>query len=68
MVKFQIRLDENAFRFLRMLAELEYRDPRYQAALLIRESLERRGLLAQAIPTPILPDDHNKVFDHDSTN
>jgi hypothetical protein len=27
------------------LANKEYRDPRYQAALIIREDLERRGLL-----------------------
>ena len=46
MIRFQIRLDENLFQILRGLAESEYRDPRYQAALLIRESLQRRGLLA----------------------
>ena len=34
---------------LRSLAEQEYRDPRMQAALLLHEALERRGLLqAQA--------------------
>ena len=45
MIRFQIRLDETSFQILRGLAEREYRDPRYQAALLIRESLELRGLL-----------------------
>ncbi len=31
---------------LRELAETEFRDPRQQAALIIRQELERRGLLA----------------------
>jgi hypothetical protein len=45
-IRFQIRLDETSFQILHELAEREYRDLRYQAALLIRESLQRRGLLA----------------------
>ena len=31
---------------LRLLAEQEFRDPRAQAALIIRQELERRGLLS----------------------
>jgi hypothetical protein len=47
-IRFQIRLDEISFRALQDLATEEYRDLRYQAALLIRESLEHRGLLSTA--------------------
>ena len=36
---------------LRTLAEREFRDPRAQAALIIREALEKRGLLP-AEPAP----------------
>jgi hypothetical protein len=36
---------------LLILANKEYRDPRYQAALIIREDLARRGLLPQEQPT-----------------
>ena len=36
---------------LRVLAEREFRDPRAQAALLLREALEKRGLLP-ADPQP----------------
>ncbi len=39
---------------LRILAAREYRDYRAQAALIIRQELERRGLLAQLEP-PALP-------------
>ena len=31
---------------LRVLSETEFREPRQQAALIIRQELERRGLLA----------------------
>ena len=45
MVKFQVSLDSPSFRALRTLAEQEYRNPRAQAALIIRQELQRRGLL-----------------------
>jgi hypothetical protein len=44
-IKFQVSLDFLSFRALRTLAEREYRDPRAQAALIIRQELQRRGLL-----------------------
>jgi hypothetical protein len=50
MIKFQIGLDTTSFKALRALAEHEYRDPRAQAALIIRQELERRGLLAAQPP------------------
>ena len=34
------------------LAAKELRDPRYQATLIIRDELTRRGLLPQEQPTP----------------
>ena len=40
---------------LRTLAEWEFREPRAQAALIIREELQRRGLL-KATPAPAPPD------------
>ena len=40
---------------LRALAEKELRDTRAQAALIIREELQRRGLL-EAAPVPIPPE------------
>jgi hypothetical protein len=46
MVKFQVSLDTSSFKALRSLAADEYRDPRAQAALIIRAELQRRGLLA----------------------
>lgn len=46
MVRFQIKLDEASFNALRNLAEQEYRALRFQAALLIKESLVQRGLLS----------------------
>lgn len=45
MVKFQIKLNESDFRLLRNLADQEYRDPKQQAGILIREALEKRGLI-----------------------
>ena len=41
----RIALNDTEFRVLSRLAQLEYRDTRQEAAILIRESLERRGLL-----------------------
>ena len=40
-----ITLEENEKKALYKLAELEYRDIHDQAALIIRQELERRGLL-----------------------
>jgi hypothetical protein len=47
LVKFQIWLDGAAFRALKKLAAYEYRELRYEAALLIRESLRNRNLLSE---------------------
>lgn len=49
---FTIQKDEKDA--LRTLAAREYRDYRAQAALIIRQELERRGLLPQIEP-PALP-------------
>jgi hypothetical protein len=43
MVKIQIRLTDFDFNNLRILAAQEYRDPRQQAGILIKEALENRG-------------------------
>lgn len=44
------------------IAEHEYRDPRAQATLLLREALERRGLLRPTDPAaPDLPADGDEV-------
>lgn len=59
MVRFQIRLDEKSFQILRGLAEQEYRDPRFQAALLIKESLEHRGLLSNLEVKSVQGVDHD---------
>jgi hypothetical protein len=45
MIRFQIALREPDFKALQRLSETEYRDHRQQAGLLIREALERRGLI-----------------------
>jgi hypothetical protein len=45
MNRIAILLDEQTAAGLATLAKQEYRDPRSQAALIIREELERRGLL-----------------------
>jgi hypothetical protein len=55
MVKFQVSLDQESFKALRSLAENEYRDPRAQAALIIRQELERRGLLESQEGEPAQP-------------
>lgn len=54
MAKIAIFLKEPDFDALRTLAESEYRDPRAQAALIIREELTRRGLLTQQ-DAPVIP-------------
>jgi hypothetical protein len=45
MIRLQIRINESDFKILLGLAAAEYREPRGQAAILIRESLEHRGLI-----------------------
>ena len=45
MVKFQIRLSIPTFKALQDLASLEFRDPRAQAALIIKLELIKLGLL-----------------------
>jgi len=46
MGRLTIPLDDNEKNALFVLAKREYRDPRSQAALLIREALQNLGLLA----------------------
>lgn len=68
MVKIQIRLTELDFRMLRVLSDKEYRDPRQQAGILIREALEKRGLLAAPatpIPTGKQPDPIGQEINHE---
>ncbi len=49
MSRVMIPLEDDEREALLNLAQCEKRDPRQQAALLVRESLERRGLLASHI-------------------
>jgi hypothetical protein len=49
MNKLFVKLDEKTTRALLKLSHDEYRDPRAQASLLIKESLEKRGLLGPTI-------------------
>jgi hypothetical protein len=46
-IRLQILLNERDFRLLHELADREYREPRQMAGFLIREALQRRGLLAE---------------------
>jgi hypothetical protein len=57
MTKLVIFIPNQESDALRALAEQEYRDPRAQAALIIRQELERRGLLAAATDRPPQPAD-----------
>jgi hypothetical protein len=43
-IRIQIKLTEDDFRRLRHLADIEFRDLRQQAGILIREGLENREL------------------------
>jgi hypothetical protein len=43
--RFQVRLDEEESRLLARVAADELRDPREQLRYLLRQDLERRGLL-----------------------
>jgi hypothetical protein len=45
MARITISLSDPEKFALRILAESEFRDPRAQAALIIRQELEKRGLL-----------------------
>jgi hypothetical protein len=54
MTRITISLKDPEKTALRALAEKEFRDPRAQAALIIRQELERRGLLTATEP-PALP-------------
>ena len=69
MVRITICLKDFEKIALRTLAEKEFREPRDQAALIIRDELTRRGLLFQAqidltrLNLAILPADFLKVFD-----
>ena len=55
MSRIPILLDEKTAAGLVALAKQEFRDPRQQAAVIIRDELMRRGLLqlTQADPAPI---------------
>lgn len=56
MARITINLQDQEKNALRALAEHEFRDPRAQAALIIRQELERRGLLnADSAGTETLP-------------
>ena len=60
MSRIPILLDEKTAAGLVALAKQEYRDPRAQAALIIRQELERRGFLVietQAAPLPLPAED-----------
>jgi hypothetical protein len=52
---------------LHVLAEMECRDPRSQAILIIRQELERRGLLqAEVSPITVLTAKDPKQESHDA--
>jgi hypothetical protein len=45
MARITLTLNDDEKTALRYLAEKEYRDPRLQAALIIRKELEKQGLI-----------------------
>lgn len=49
MARITLTLNQNEKDALRILAEREFRDPRAQAALIIRNELERCGLLPRIV-------------------
>ena len=54
MARMMITLQENEREALRTMAQREMRDPRQQAAMIIRRELERAGLLpADPRPGPV---------------
>jgi hypothetical protein len=54
MLRITITLNEQEKRALIALAEKEFRDPRSQAALIIRMELQRQGLIETAKPAPAI--------------
>lgn len=56
LTRIMVSLDGKERSALNELAESERRDPRAQAALIIRESLKRRGLLR--VKTPVEKGEH----------
>jgi hypothetical protein len=52
MARITVSLKATEREALRVLAEREFRDPRAQAAIIIRRELERAGLLAAADGRP----------------
>lgn len=50
MLRITITLNEQEKKALLVLAEKEFRDPRAQAALIIRMELQRQGLIETANP------------------
>lgn len=50
MSRITLTLSEKEKLALRTLAQKEFRDPRQQAAMMIRKELERRGLLKDTDP------------------
>ena len=63
MTRIPVLLDEKTASVLVALAKREYRDPRQQAAVIIRDELTRRGLLdaravkALATPADVQPEE-----------
>jgi hypothetical protein len=53
MIRFTVALEQDERDALRILAERERRDPRAQAAFLIRCELERHGLLPENTGQPL---------------
>jgi hypothetical protein len=45
----QISLNEDDFSMLKKIAKIEYREPRNQAVILIKEAFESRGFLKNII-------------------
>ncbi len=64
MARITITLKSNEVDALIILADREFRDPRDQAALIIRQELERRGLLAN--PEQAKSESHEVVKDAQS--
>lgn len=63
MTRITISLDDQEKAGLLLLAEKEFRDPRHQAALIIRRELERYGLVeAVALPaSPVTAGEENRL-------
>lgn len=56
----QVRLLEDEAKALKRIAERERRPARQQAAMLIREALERRGLLVETAVSSQQGADHDR--------